>query len=487
MKYKLGWNSILLVVIMAAGLTIRLYEVSYNFDGDELFSVKLASGHFSEVIIGSLQDAPHPPLYNILLFLWIKLFGPSEVSARILSILFSGAFLLTTYVLLRRFVMIWLALGLLSVFALSPFFVYYGQQARPYALIEFLAAANLLAFIRVLDGPHDRKVITIWATSCSLLLFAQYLALLLIAFEITVALTSLRSHRITVFLYGSVGTALMLPWLIAAMGGAVLGGTDPLPQISWMTPPSFSDLVWFYARTFGEGLGLQARWLLLVLIIIGIAYIRHSILARQLSASHILLFLIGFGLPIVVYAISVLGPKSIFEPRQLLGASIAFVCIVGVCMATLPRHLAAGILLVFFAWAARSLPQAFPHNTKPPWRDVAAQIDGKYGSIAVFSQEGWVRNPLNHYRESGPVLLEKAGLEKMDMYDRFLFVCRPAGSHCSDVEVEALKSRRSLLATWQWGPATSEDNRIQLYEVRSAVNKISNIALRNRRSLGKTI
>jgi uncharacterized membrane protein len=147
------------------GFGAHLHEVQYSLDGDEIFSVELASKPFTEVISQSLQDRPHPPFHNILLHLWIKAFGVSETSVRAMSIMFSGAFLLMSYGLLRRLVSTWLALGLVVIFALSPLFVYYGQQARPYALIAFLSAANLLAFVKVLDEPQERKLVAIWAIS----------------------------------------------------------------------------------------------------------------------------------------------------------------------------------------------------------------------------------------------------------------------------------------------------------------------------------
>jgi mannosyltransferase len=89
-RLKIGLEIILLIIIIAVGLAARFHEVCYNLDGDEIFSVELASKSFGEVISRSLQDTPHPPLHNILLHLWIKVFGASEASVRALSVLFSG-------------------------------------------------------------------------------------------------------------------------------------------------------------------------------------------------------------------------------------------------------------------------------------------------------------------------------------------------------------------------------------------------------------
>ena len=83
---------ILLSVIVMIGLTARLYEAGYNLDGDEVFRSSWPPA-ISEVISRSLQDRPHPPLHNVLLYLWIKVFGPSETSTRALSVVFSAGFL----------------------------------------------------------------------------------------------------------------------------------------------------------------------------------------------------------------------------------------------------------------------------------------------------------------------------------------------------------------------------------------------------------
>lgn len=467
-KYQLTREHILLIVIVVVGLITRLYEVQYNFNGDEVFSVKLASKEFSEVIQGSLQDKPHPPLYYVLLHLWTKAFGTSEVSVRILSILLSGVFLIVTYVLLRRLIDTWFALGLLFILAISPFFVYFGQEARPYALIACLSSINLLAFIRVLDSPQNRKHLVIWAISCALLVYSQYLGTFLIAFQIALALFCFRSRRLTIFAYGFAGCALILPWLIAAMSSSLLRGADPLYQVSWMGLPSLIDFVYFYVSIFGDGPDLQTRWLLLIMAFLGMAYIRHFMASRKMPINHALLLLIGIGLPAVVYLVSIWGQKPVFAARQLIGAATAFIAVIGLCITTLPRFLAAGLLMILLAWTTMGLPQAFPYKTKPPWKDMAEQIDDQYGTMVVVTQESWVRDPLDYYRKLGPVRLwnEVSELRGGD----FLFVCRPVGFRCSNVEIEALKSRCSLVLTKRWGGETSEDNELRLYKITGGSN-----------------
>jgi hypothetical protein len=250
------------------------------------------------------------------------------------------------------------------------------------------------------------------------------------------------------------------------MGGAILGGNDPLPHISWMEPPTPTSLLWFYVSVFGESPWLQTRWLLVLLSVPGAVYLLRLYVSKNIAVSHILYFFLGIGLPIVVYVLSVWGPKPLFASRQMLGAAIAFVAIIGLCIASLPRIFAAGFFLIFLLWTAGSMPQSFPQNTKPPWTDIAAQIDAKYNSKTAVALENWIGNPLSYYRKIGSVRLWSE-LSEHEQDEELLFVCRPF--RCSVVETEPIKSRSSLLATWRWGGGGSlnEDRKILMYKIKS--------------------
>lgn len=466
-RYKVKWEYIPLLVVVTAGLAARCHEAGYNLDVDELYSVKRASGHFTEVLLRSLHNRPHTPLYDMLLHLWMKAFGVSEVSARSLSVFFSGAVLFTAYGLLRRFMTSWLALGALSLLSLSPLFVYYGQQARPYALITFLSTANLLAFLWALESPGERRRLALWAALGAFWLYAQYLAALFIALQIGIAFCYLRSDRLTILAYGLAGGAFILPWLFVAMGGAIVGGADPLSQISWMRAPTLADFLQFYVSIFGGEPRVRVRWFLVMLAVLAMVYVCRLVASRNLPAEQLLLWLTGIVVPTVVYIVSAWGPKPVFAERQLLGAAVAFVVLIGLCLAALPRSLAIGFLLILLVWTVTAFPQAFPSNAKPPWRDMAARIDTQYGSMPVVAPEAWVSGPLAYYRRVGSVRLWSE-ITEHEKGTQLLVACR-AFINCSDVEAEGLNSRRSLLATWQWGTfrGGGKPNQLRLYELKS--------------------
>jgi mannosyltransferase len=440
------------LAICIVGIALRMVQITYNFDGDELFSARLAAQPFGEVIRQSLADSPHPPLHYLLLSLWVRAFGAGEISVRAFSIFCSAAFLVVAHRLLRRLMPPGPALGTLGILAVSPFFVYYGQQARAYSLIALLSAVNLLAYWRLLDTPGDRRRAVVWATSCAMLAWAQYLAVLAVAVEIAVLLPGLpRRDRAAVLCCGTLAIASVLPWLMAAMGGQVLRRTDPLPHIGWLERPEPRDLAWFYIGVFGELPGLQARWLLLTLAALGAAYYSTRIRCG-LSRSALMLTVMGLGVPLAVLVLSIYGPKPIFVGRQLIGSALAFVGLVGLWAASQPRWLGGTILVGTVVWSAAAVPAAFPVHSRPPWRAVADYLDANYPGRLVLATEDWVARPLSYYRRAGEVRLEGGPLS-----EPALLLCRPGRD-------EGLARSLAPLRGWEWSRARNDPDGLTLYE-----------------------
>ena len=344
-----------------------------------------------------------------------------------------------------------IALGSLAILASSPFFVYYGQQARPYALIELLATANMLAFVKVLEAPEERRWMSLWAASCVVLLYSQYLGGVLIALEMAIAVVRLRVGRLKVVLYGLAAIALIGPCFIAAMYGPISKGADPLGRISWMSQPKPVDFVWFYVSVFGTIPGIRSRWLLGAVACAGTCYLYKSLRAGVLGLKESFLLAVAFGIPSLVYALSTCGPTPIFEGRQMIAAAIAFVGAIGLLASSLKRGLDVAFLVMLVAWTAAAMPQAFPQTSKPAWRQVASDLNDRYGTEAVVVLEGWVGKPLQFYRGGNRVRMWD-GLNDDEKGKRFLLLCRPfldsrpglEDSRCQRVLVASWRRRRSI-------------------------------------------
>lgn len=80
-----------LLLVLFLGLALRIIGLGNNsYWADEIFSVNLAvkSSDLAGVILGVLKGDSCPPLYNLWLFLHVRIFGHTEEAVRALSVAF---------------------------------------------------------------------------------------------------------------------------------------------------------------------------------------------------------------------------------------------------------------------------------------------------------------------------------------------------------------------------------------------------------------
>ncbi len=153
---------LLLAVVLSLAAGLRFYRLdAQSFWNDEGNSARIAERSPVLIVEGAAGDI-HPPGYYLLLHAWRGLFGQSEFALRSLSVV-AGLVLVGFTALLGR----WLfgpAAGLTAaaLSALSPFAIYYSQEARMYALLGALSAASTVVAFRAMEAlsarPHVGQV-----------------------------------------------------------------------------------------------------------------------------------------------------------------------------------------------------------------------------------------------------------------------------------------------------------------------------------------
>ncbi len=134
------------MLAVAYGIFLRFYALDkQSYWDDEIFTlVYSALVPSREHLLNYLLRDYHPPLYNVLLYGWVKLFGDSEIATRSLSALCGSACVLTAWFYGAR------VLGkapaqLLAAFLATCYYgVYFSQETRSYALHLLLATWALL-------------------------------------------------------------------------------------------------------------------------------------------------------------------------------------------------------------------------------------------------------------------------------------------------------------------------------------------------------
>ncbi len=141
-----------LTLIVLLAFAVRAYRLdAQSIWYDEGNSIALAQRDIATIIRSAASDI-HPPLYYIVLHIWVQLLGVSVAAVRLLSVILGTLTVIVTYLIGRR--LMGERTGLLAAFlaALSPFLVYYSQEARMYMLATLLGALSVY-FLLLVDTP----------------------------------------------------------------------------------------------------------------------------------------------------------------------------------------------------------------------------------------------------------------------------------------------------------------------------------------------
>jgi len=162
---KLLW--LLLPATLCLGITRQSLWIDEGFT--VWFASHLTFHSFLTVLIGS-HGAPGDPqliFYLLHVWVWIKVFGSSELSLRAANVPFAVIFIGAMGWASRR--LFWHP-NLWALFCLSPFFWFYLNEARPYtALIAFSSVASIALVAYLVDPARYRRAAP-WYCFAALLL-----------------------------------------------------------------------------------------------------------------------------------------------------------------------------------------------------------------------------------------------------------------------------------------------------------------------------
>jgi hypothetical protein len=150
---------IMLGLIVAAAFILRWNGyVRHSGWTDELYAA-VRAGNPRVPFIQTFGDPGNPPFYFILLRYWFRLFGWTESSGTMLSVLLGTGAVVTLYALVRPFMGKKAALYAAFFTALSGFAIGYSQDMRAYILKMFLAPLVSLAFLNLLKDMSVKNII----------------------------------------------------------------------------------------------------------------------------------------------------------------------------------------------------------------------------------------------------------------------------------------------------------------------------------------
>ena len=241
-----------MLAIVVVASVLRLHGLDRtSIWNDEAASWNMARHPFWTMISEQSGDN-NPPLFDIILYAMIHLFGDSETILRLPSAILGIA---NVYLLYRLGTVLWdrltgvFAAALLTV---SGFHLWYSQEARMYALFAAMATAFALASVLFVTAPGRTRAVVCGIAGVALLYSHTYGPLVWVAIDGVIAMALLTradwiavDGRTWLIIQGLVGLSF-LPWI-----AALVGEVHQVMQGFWIPFPTPDFLYWTFRSMAG--------------------------------------------------------------------------------------------------------------------------------------------------------------------------------------------------------------------------------------------
>ncbi len=399
-------NAICAIILL--GLLLRLHGLAaQSLWIDEGVSVWVASKSMPSMLLWLAKGDVHPPLYFILLHFWMMI-DDTVYWIRFLSVIPSVLTILFLYGLGTRLHS--QSVGFLSalLLAISPFSIYFAQEARMYSLLGLMATAASYCLVW---GLQSRKTAAwvCYAIMAAGGLYTQQVGGLTVVLTHGVILLTYYLHgkrEGATGLYAlAAGIVAWLPWfaimLYQISRGAVAWIANPSPHELTQLFLSFtSHLLPDPIRLSFLTIPLSSISLAVVLVYLGLACLGIFSLRHRRGQMLIASFLLGGPLVVELNA-GLLQP--VFIDRTLIPVAAVYALLLAAGLIQLFRHTvgrpiavtACGALLLL---NLSSLNNIYNHYEKENWNSTASYVawEGRQGDIIVFNGNS-SQLPFNYY------------------------------------------------------------------------------------------
>lgn len=172
-----------MVALVLLVFVSRVWQARESLWLDELHTAWTVAGTWGEVARRA-ADGNQSPLFFWLEWVLVRTLGVSEAVLRSPSLVAGSLLPVALFGLTRRWTgSAWLALLPAWLAAVDPQAIYFGTEARPYALIQLLAVGHIALFASTVERPTAKRRIAL-VVGMVLLFYLHYTAILLMAAEV---------------------------------------------------------------------------------------------------------------------------------------------------------------------------------------------------------------------------------------------------------------------------------------------------------------
>jgi mannosyltransferase len=371
--------NLLIGCITGGALLLRLPGFTESLWFDEIWSTRVILGSVASTVRMLSADL-HPPVFNLLMFVWIRIFGDSEIAVRLLPLICG----LATVVLTARLAIDygWRSAAPVAalLMAISPAHIWYSQESRAYSFLMLLVVASVVVFHRIRE-THATRWYVAYAALAAAMVFTQYFAAVYVAAIMLLALPDPRARArlwsigVTIALAVVVYLAVKWRWGLVPTGAGYLSRFT-VAQL-WRLP--------FEWLLVGGVLGAPAERPMAIRIGVLAVQVAALLLAgrgliKSRPAGELAVLLLS--LPLMLLAIGLVGQRRFYIERSALTILPFFAVAIAVGATSLARAAwrasavaliaAFGAVILFSYYAKRD--QWTVYKPKADWRGAAARM-----------------------------------------------------------------------------------------------------------------
>lgn len=343
----------MIYLILFLALFLRLINLNQSLWFDEAINVVTAgfSDFWYFMTKYSVGDF-HPPGWFAILWGWGHIFGFSEISGRMPSVILGVATVGLTFLLGKELFNKKVGLFASLLLAISPLHVYYSQEARMYVLAAF--AVTLSCYFLHLLITNKKWAWLGYIVSLVLILYSDYVAYLVIPAQIIYLIWVRKFNKKALMSYLIAGVAFF-PWLrifplqlqtginksVSLPGWSQIVGGGNIKDLLLIPIKFFFGRVTLLNKYLNLGISAFVGIIMGTIFIYGVKKLNQStkLLVCWVFIPVILAFIISFFIPVLSYfrliyilpAFYLILGKSLENfPKKIAVAGFIFVCVVSI-------------------------------------------------------------------------------------------------------------------------------------------------------------
>jgi uncharacterized membrane protein len=326
MKLVKNYQLFFIVLMTVAYVLIRFWNLTDScLFFDEIFSLHAAGQSWGEMFWFVAQDLIHPPLFYILLKVWIMIGGDGLLWVRLFPLIFSALALIPFYLICKQLKLgDWSCILALLLLAVNGCLIKYAQEIRMYSVMLCFGLFSIWLFIRFLNKNKGLA----WLILVNVLLVnTHYFGWLIIVSQLTIVLFLERDKlKQTLLMIGVTGLSF-LPWVLQVWQASKINANYQ-QNLGWAEKPKILTLYHFLGDLFEpfyyQQTNVDRAETIVIVIPLILIFLTTGILffvnwKAETEKREFILLLIFLKLPILMALLgSWILPVSIWGTRHLI-------------------------------------------------------------------------------------------------------------------------------------------------------------------------